>query len=246
MITQLEELSINAWPSLQTMLYDGWVVRFSDGHTKRANSSNPLYAGALGLDGKIDACEKMYSDRYLDTVFKMTIASCPPDLDSALAARGYSLASGCAVQTLDLKGVTGPDESNVTLSSDASDEWLSAYCQMSGLDERKKETERRMLLNVIPQKRLASISNEGKIIACGMAVLQGSHAGLFHIVTHKDFRRRGYGKQLTSGLLHWAKDNGATLAYLQVELTNESALRLYSGLGFVEAYRYWYRVKKLS
>jgi len=65
-------------------------------------------------------------------------------------------------------------------------------------------------------------------------------------VTHKDFRRRGYGKRLTLGLLHWAKENGATLAYLQVELVNESALRLYSGLGFVEAYQYWYRVKKLG
>jgi len=158
MITQLEELSINAWPSLQTMLYDGWVIRFSDGHTRRANSSNPLYEGVLGLDGKIDVCEKMYSDRHLDTVFKMTTASCPPGLDSTLAARGYSLVSGSAVQTLDLNGVTGPDESNIALSPDASDEWISAYCQMSGLDEWKKETERRMLLNVVSQKRLASIS----------------------------------------------------------------------------------------
>ena len=53
-ITQLEELSINAWPSLQTMLYDGWVLRFSDGYTKRANSSNPLYGGVLSVDEKID------------------------------------------------------------------------------------------------------------------------------------------------------------------------------------------------
>src|SRR5580693_6740913 len=86
-ITQLEELSINAWPSLQTLVYDGWVLRFADGYTKRANSSNPLYEGVLDVDEKIDACEKLYSGRRLDTVFKLTTASHPADLDRILSAR---------------------------------------------------------------------------------------------------------------------------------------------------------------
>ncbi|MDA4114743.1 MAG: GNAT family N-acetyltransferase [Thaumarchaeota archaeon] len=217
-VTKLEELSINAWPSLQTMLYDGWVLRFSEGHTKRANSSNPLYGGLLGVDEKIDACEKLYSGRHLDTVFKLTAASYPPDLDRVLSARGYVLESGSAVQTLDLQNdIAEPEEPDITLSSDASDEWLSAFWQMSGFDERRREIAKQMLLNVVPQKCLASISeSESGIIACGMAVLQGDYVGLFNIVTHKDFRRRGHGKQLTLGLLHWARENGARLAYLQV------------------------------
>ena len=96
-------------------------------------------------------------------------------------------------------------------------------------------------------KRLVSISDDERgIIACGMAVLQGDHVGLFDIVTRKDLRRRGHGRQLVSGLLHWAKENGARRAYLQVTLDNEAAVSLYSGLGFVETYRYWYRIKKRS
>jgi len=79
-----------------------------------------------------------------------------------------------------------------------------------------------------------------------MAVLQGEYVGLFDIVTDKDFRRRGYDRRLVSGLLQWAKENGARRAYLQVTLDNEAALSLYSGLGFIEAYRYWYRIKKYS
>lgn len=38
MIRYIEELSMNAWPSLQTIMYDGWVIILADGYTKRANS----------------------------------------------------------------------------------------------------------------------------------------------------------------------------------------------------------------
>jgi N-acetylglutamate synthase len=246
MITQLEELSINAWPSLQTLIYDGWILRFADGYSKRANSSNPLYAGVLDVDGKIDACEALYSGRRLDTVFKLTSASHPADLDRILSARGYVLESGSAIQTLDLhSNIEEPDGPEVTLSSDVSDEWLSAFCQMSGLDGQKQRAARQMLLNIVPKRRLASVLDGGRgIIACGMAVLQGDHVGLFDIVTLRDLRRRGHGRRLVLSLLHWAKNNGARKAYLQVTLDNEAALSLYSGLGFTEVYRYWYRVKK--
>jgi N-acetylglutamate synthase len=247
MITRLEELSMNAWPSLQTVFHDGWVVRFADGYTKRSNSVSPLYEGAEDVDEKIDACEILYSARRLDTIFKVTTASHPPGLDAILSARGYSRESEIAVQSLDIGETTIETEGReILFSSDVSDEWLSAFCQMSGLDGRKKRIAGQMLLNVVPPKCVASISNSAKeTIACGLAVLQGQDVGLFDIVTREGYRRRGYGRKLTLGLLHWAKTSGATRAYLQVVLNNEPALSLYSSLGFVEAYRYWYRVKKL-
>ena len=43
MIRYLEELALNAWTSIQTVVYDGWLIRFSNGYTKRANSVNPIY-----------------------------------------------------------------------------------------------------------------------------------------------------------------------------------------------------------
>ncbi len=38
MMRFLEELSMNALPSLQTILFDGWVIRFANGYFNRANS----------------------------------------------------------------------------------------------------------------------------------------------------------------------------------------------------------------
>jgi hypothetical protein len=43
LIKQIEQISFNAWPSLKTILYDEWVIRISDGVTRRANSINPLF-----------------------------------------------------------------------------------------------------------------------------------------------------------------------------------------------------------
>jgi len=48
-----EELSLNAHPSLQTQVYDGWILRYANGYTSRANSINPLYQSTLDLQEKI-------------------------------------------------------------------------------------------------------------------------------------------------------------------------------------------------
>jgi hypothetical protein len=51
MIRFIEELSLSALPALETVFLDGWVLRFSNDYTRRANSINPLYAGTRPLAG---------------------------------------------------------------------------------------------------------------------------------------------------------------------------------------------------
>ncbi|MDR2374804.1 MAG: hypothetical protein LBD96_00015 [Treponema sp.] len=49
----IEELSMNAWLSLQTLVYDGWIIRLANGYTKRANSVNPIYPSKIGMDKRL-------------------------------------------------------------------------------------------------------------------------------------------------------------------------------------------------
>ena len=77
MIRTIEELSMNAWPAMRTLHYDGWVLRSADGYTKRANSVYPLYSSEQDVDAKIEFCESFYRDLNLPTVFKLTRVSIP-------------------------------------------------------------------------------------------------------------------------------------------------------------------------
>lgn len=91
MITHLEETSLRAWPSVETEEYDGWILRFAEGYTKRtkrANSVNPLYGSAIDLFEKIAYCEK-YADHGLPAVFKLTLESTSQGLENVLAEQGY-------------------------------------------------------------------------------------------------------------------------------------------------------------
>ena len=62
MIRFIEELSMSAWPALQTHLYDGWVLRTSNGYTKRANSINLLYESKVDLNLKLQYCKEFYEN----------------------------------------------------------------------------------------------------------------------------------------------------------------------------------------
>ena len=86
---ELEELALTAWPALQQWLYDGWVVRFAEGYTRRANSVNLLYPARLDPAAKIAICEQWYADRNLPTVFRITSHTSSPAVDRLLDARGY-------------------------------------------------------------------------------------------------------------------------------------------------------------
>lgn len=240
MITFLEELSANALPALQTVLVAGWLARFANGYSGRANSVWPLYAGTHALAEKIAHVEQLYRARGLPPAFKLTAAAQPSGLDEALAAHGYERQKETLVQTLTLSEKFTP---HGFIAPQLTENWLTAFAHLSGLAPQNQPILRQMLGNLVPAAGFALIEKDRQAVACGLGVVQAGYVGLFDIVTHADFRRQGYGAQVVSGLLAWAQTHGAHTAYLQVMTNNPAALSLYAQLGFQESYRYWYRIK---
>ena len=233
---------MNAWPALVTLFYDGWVLRFAKGYTKRANSIHPLYPSIDDPSEKITACEQLYQKGSQRTVFKMTQAVQPSELDALLEHRGYGLDSPTSVQTLDLNLANGSATHRSIVSETLSETWLADCCRLSGIEKRHQPTLRRMLSEPRVETGFFFIQEHGQTIACGMGAVQNQHVGLFDIITDVNYRKQGYGHQLVTDLLAWGRERGAQTAYLQVMLNNPPALRLYSKLGFKESYRYWYRI----
>lgn len=245
-IATLEEISINAWAPLKSMVYDGWVIRMANGYTNRANSIHPIHPSTTPLDEKVVLCEELYTRHGLPTIFKLTSASQPPELDAFLIERGYAFEPEVSIQTLSLSKFETDAFPDVTITAAPSSQWISAFRKMQNLSPLFSETLEKILANILPLKAFASIERDGEVIACGLGVLQSGYVGLYDIATDEHFRRHGYGKQIVESLIMWGKSQRASQAYLQVMVDNAPALQLYENLGFVERYRYWYRVKACS
>jgi ribosomal protein S18 acetylase RimI-like enzyme len=236
-------MSMNAWPSLETMHYDGWILRFSGGYTKRANSIYPLYPSKIDVPMKVSHCEKIYNGKNLHTVFKITPYSTPEGLDYYLNNRDYRIIDPTSVQVLNLIDAPKPTAASLQVNNYADDNWLMNYCNFSHFTPKHFHTMTQMLRNIIPDRFFVTLYSENKAVACGLGVIEGNYIGLFDIIVDSDERGKGYGEQLVTNLLNIGLINGAKTAYLQVVMNNTPAMRLYSKLGFREVYHYWYRVK---
>jgi GNAT superfamily N-acetyltransferase len=241
---RIEELSLSGWPALQTQLYDGWILRFAEGHTKRSNSVNPLYPSSLPIGGKIEDCEAIYADRGLSPTFKLLEDPSQAPLDRELARRGYGILDPTSVQRLGLSSWAAkrepPSGFRVELRRDFGRGWAEDYCSLNRIEEKRAIVER-ILGNVICEKLVARAYIEDTLVACGYGALDQGWVGLFDIVVREGERGRGFGEGLVGAILSEARERGAGQAYLQVVAANAPAVKLYAKLGFAEAYRYWYR-----
>jgi N-acetylglutamate synthase len=238
-IREIEHLTLRAWAALETEIYDGWILRFSNGYTGRANSVNPLDGSSLPLEEKIAYCENWYQARGLETKFRLNEAIYPPELDTILEQRAYERYNETLVQSADLSHFTGEMDSRFTHEATISDTWLADWALWNHAPEQHVPTAKAMLSKI---EGAACFGRIGEA-ALGLAVLEANTVGLFDIVVSPDYRRQGLGRALVLSLLAWGKAQGADTVYLQVVANNHAALRLYDELGFETHHRYWYRRK---
>ncbi|MCY4059147.1 MAG: GNAT family N-acetyltransferase [Gammaproteobacteria bacterium] len=245
---RVEDASLNAWPALHQVMLDGWVLRFTRGFTKRANSVTPLYAAAQQPLEKVRYCEELYAREGLSTIFRMTTISEEGALDELLADRGYE--STDPTQVLHRPLATGEFDPSGTFSVVPVATFLTAYAalQEPDIDARTARTAtklHRAILRAIRGETVFGLIVEGgEPVACGMAVVEREVVGLFDVVVHARCRRRGHGRALIESLLKCATERGARTAYLQVLNDNAAARSLYGELGFEPLYEYRYRVSK--
>jgi N-acetylglutamate synthase len=237
---RVEEASLNAWPALQQSLFDGWVLRFSRGFTKRANSIVPLYPSQQSAIEKIRYCENLYARERLNTIFRLTTVVDSAPLDALLSQRGYRRVDQTRVLTRDLGA--SRFESPAHFRRIPRDEWIDCYARAAEVPASAQQLHALLLGGIRTEHVFGAIFVDGVAVACGVAVLERELVGLFDIVTHPAARRRGHAGTLVESLLGWGVSAGAGHAYLQVVEANEPGRALYRQLDFEDLYQYWYRV----
>ena len=236
-----EEIASNAHVALNTMQYDGWLIRFANGHTNRANSVSVIYPSTIGFDVKVPYCEEIYKKAGLPCVFKLTEED--NELNEYLETRGYKAVTPTDVMILNLKEKVfqkGP----YVFSKEPTEEWLHAYFTFEGFtDITKQETFRQMLSKVLVETIYCSVIKDGEVIACASAAMEHGYMLLQNVVVSPEYRSHGYGQVVCESLIAQAKEDGAHHTYLQVVRENAAAVNMYLKLGYERAYTYWYMKK---
>jgi ribosomal protein S18 acetylase RimI-like enzyme len=239
----LEELAMNAWPSIQTILYDGWIIRMANGYTKRANSVNPLYPHKNTLNDNIGYCETLFRANKLPVIFKLARCGEHQTIDKRLETLGYKKIDPSSVQLCTVLPPAPGKLRGIKINHAFTDAWIKALLNCNKIRQGDIGTIQAMLKNIMAKKIVVYKKKDGDLIGCGYGVVERGFVGIFDIVIREDQRGFGYGEELVRSLLARAGEEGARGAYLQVVDSNTAARNLYKKLNFKEQYKYWYRQK---
>lgn len=249
-IKKIEDLSLNAWPSWQMQVYDGWILRYSHFYTHRTNCVEEIGVPEIPLAEKIMFCEDAYKWWGTPCIFKISPIT-SPGLDGLLKDRGYGIEHVTTVMTRSLDDLpapgtrTGPNAVPMLRVTDRVDAfWLDTLFSLKG---DVSPLHRQIVPNMyaaIPKREIpVLILAGGEAVASGLGILDRDAVGVYAIHVREDYRRRGFARLVVSEILSRAKNQGAKFAYLQVVSSNLPAKSLYRSLGFHERYSCYFRVR---
>ncbi|WP_051703961.1 GNAT family N-acetyltransferase [Glycomyces sp. NRRL B-16210] len=235
-ILELERALAATWPALETERLGGWVLRYAEGFSRRANSVLAPTAPEGGLDAAVAAVEAWYGARGARPLFALS-GPVTKRLDAELAARGWVAEAETAVMTRPIEEAAYEGEAVV-------DDVLGPeLLEQLG---RGAPSVAAAVLGSGPGRGYAQIQREGEdgalaLAARGRGAVSGELVAITGIGTLPAFRRRGLGTEILRALEAWGAGAGARRAALQVEADNEAAIAMYRRLGYAERYRYHYR-----
>jgi ribosomal protein S18 acetylase RimI-like enzyme len=253
-VKQLQEILMNSWPAHHYYFLNGWILRFTDGVTSRANSVFPInYTGNLDtIDKDIIFVEKAYNIFNLAAIFTLPNYFEPKNLDKKLLEHGYQEV-GCTTYTMvssiqELREETINENFSYKFYSKRENKFSEFLAQYSSRDN-KAQTVLNDLANriIIPKKQCIIVEYKNIVVGALMGILD-PHGYLYIVdmLVHPDFRQQKIATSMFWALINeWGIPEGAKTIWLQVESENANAVKLYSKLGMKKAYSYRYFEKAL-
>ncbi len=223
-----------------------WVARLSPSLPfRRTNSVMTSGAAPDDVDAAVGRSEEIYDAHGAPSIFQISAASGPTDLDERLAARGYDRAPGADVLVANIADIARAtrSEDGATTSDGVHDAWIARYATLHGddPDARDRVEAHGRMLRTVPSVIVASLTRDEGTVALGFGVVDRGWIGVFGMGTVRSRRREGAATAVLHALVAAGADAGAVRAYLQAEPDNP-AQQLYQRAGFEAHHRYHYRV----
>jgi len=232
LVRALEERLVNVWPAVDTLLMDGWAVRFANGYSGRANAASAVVVGATMTPPLLDEIERLYRAEGLRPCVRVTPV-CHPDVEGMLLARGYRARDSSRIMLLDLappgSRTTHP---GVAIEDCPSPAWLAGVSERQSADKRDPAHLAAIVGRIKVAAAFATLRLEGNGVGFGMSAIDRGFAEIGSVMIDAALRGRGLGRAVVEALLAWAEGRGAHAAFLQVDAANAPALALYASQGF--------------
>ncbi|MDO5097427.1 MAG: GNAT family N-acetyltransferase [Corynebacterium sp.] len=237
-IRTIETAYAKAFPGIDHMWVDGWLLRAGDGITERSNSAAPLGPSAPFNPVPIKEIRQFYARHNLPPQVLI-----PERIGRGVEKHVAELGPEIIVMTTPLDTVPDvPVSCEFRIDDQPDDDWLALYhFRGKPLPKHALEQLRRTIDGTMGFGRLLI---DGATVAITRGTITDDHLGYSAVEVAPDYRRNGLGTQLGARMMAWGRANGAHTAYLQVIASNTAGIALYSKLGFVEHHRHCYGLLK--
>jgi ribosomal protein S18 acetylase RimI-like enzyme len=239
----LERLMADGWRAVEEEWLGDWMLRASSGFTGRGNSVLPLGDPGSSLESAVHHAEEWYATRGLPAQFHVDL---PPSREAAdeplglvLLDRGYAAVAPTVVMTgasSDLEPLHD-GAASVDVSATLEPDWLAAYRKqrptLAGVTEQ-------LLTGSPGQLFLSMADRSGPITALARMTVHPGWAGLQALWVEPAERGRGLGRSVLQAAGTLARQRRISSLYLQVEVDNGPAIRLYESEGFRPHHTYVY------
>jgi ribosomal protein S18 acetylase RimI-like enzyme len=242
---RLEAVAALGWQAPDQRWLGRWLLRAAEGFTGRANSTLPLGPPDRPLASAVDEVERWYRVRDLQPCIVVPHPLPRPagdPLEDLLVARGWPRRDGPGiVMTARSADIATPAaDVPVDVRAEPDDEWASLYHYRGGTLPPVAWA----LFRSAPFQRFASVRIDGRVAAIGRVAVAGGWAGITAMEVDPAYRRRGLATAVLAALAGVARAGNVHDLYLQVDETNAAGRALYTAAGFVDRYRYHYRLAR--
>ncbi|MFX0032789.1 MAG: GNAT family N-acetyltransferase [Candidatus Hodarchaeota archaeon] len=247
-IRQLIINLLNSWPAKHYFFYKGWILRFTDGVTSRANSVFPLnyYGSRKTIEYDIDVVEKAYKKYGLPVIYTIYDCHKPNYLSRKLIRRNYrkfdfTISLGGNVNDLNIKHTN--DNYEYSFQNERTSKFSEFLSQFSSRSKEQQNIITKITQRIkILKKCFIVVKSQNLVIGTLMGVLDlDGYLYLADIFVSPNYRNQGIAKSMIYKVTNeWVNPKYINMIWLQVEVENENAINFYENIGLKELYSYYY------